>query len=81
MMFMIILSTIISFCTFILEDPKYYNVPQDKIGGVLGKLGLYSEIFVITADVLCGPIIDIFGRRYPVAIGFFVASIFIFLIP
>ena len=80
-MLMIIIGTIISFCTFILEDPKYYNVPPDKIGEVLGSIGMYSEFFVIAMDIAGGPIMDIFGRKYPVVIGFFIASIFIFLIP
>jgi MFS family permease len=42
---------------------------------------MYAELFVIVGDIISGPIIDILGRKYPVVIGFFVASIFTGLIP
>ena len=51
------------------------------MGGVLGTVGMYAELFVIVGDVASGPIIDIFGRKYPVVIGFYIASFFIFMIP
>ena len=81
MMVITVLVTAVSFCTFILEDPKYYDVPPNEIGGVIGTIGMYSEFFVIACDIVTGPIIDIFGRKKPVVIGFFIASSFLFLIP
>ena len=41
-----------SFVPFILTDPKYYNVPQDKIGEYVGTIGSICEGIVIVQDVL-----------------------------
>jgi len=32
-------------------------------------------------DIICGPLLDIFGRKRPVVIGFFISSIFILMVP
>ena len=48
---------------------------------MLGDVGLYSELCVIAMDFLSGPIMDIFGRKYPITIGILVAGVFMYLIP
>jgi len=59
----------------------YYNISSDKIGGVMGLVGFYCELLVICTDIVGGPMMDIFGRKYPISIGMLVAGIFMFLIP
>jgi len=42
------IGVLISFVTFILEDPKYYNLDKKEIGEQLGTIGLIAEAAVIT---------------------------------
>ncbi|CDW90729.1 major facilitator superfamily mfs_1 [Stylonychia lemnae] len=59
-----------TFISFLLKSEKYYNVPQNQLGDVLGNLGLYQEITLIVVDFLVGLMIDILGRKIPILIGF-----------
>ena len=72
---------IISYVTFILEDPNYYNVSSDELAGQLGKINSIAEIAVIIQDFYMGLIFDAFGRKVPLIIGICIISICIFCIP
>ena len=47
----------------------------------MGRIGLYAELIVMACSFTTGPIMDIFGRKYPIILGLFFAGIFICLIP
>ena len=66
---MLALQVIYSFVVFILTDPKYYDIDKSDIGPIMGSIGMYSEMFVIAADLIIGVIIDIFGRKSILIIG------------
>lgn len=66
---MIALTVIYSFVVFILTDPMYYDISAKDIGPVMGTIGMFSEFFVIVADLLIGVIIDTFGRKYILILG------------
>ena len=72
---------ILSFSTFILTDPKYYNIPVHELGGILGTMGTIEEFLVIVLDLVNGLIFDLVGRKLPISIGMFVAGIGISAIP
>ena len=42
-----ILNFILGFVTFILRDPKYYNLSKDDLADNLGKIASYAEIVVL----------------------------------
>ena len=75
------LQVIYSFVVFILTDPLYYNIDKDEISSIMGTIGMYSEFFVITADLIIGVIIDIFGRKSILIIGQLVSALSIGAIP
>ena len=66
---MVAIMVIYSFVVFILTDPNYYDVDEKDIGTVMGTIGMYSEFFVIAADLFIGVIIDTFGRKSILIIG------------
>ena len=78
---MLALQVIYSFVVFILTDPLYYDINKNEIGSIMGTIGMYSEMFVIAADLIIGVIIDIFGRKSILIIGQFVSAMSIGAIP
>ena len=54
---------------------------QNDIGPLMGSIGMYSEMFVIGADLLIGVIMDLFGRKNILIIGQLVSAISIGAIP
>ena len=75
------MSIIFGFSTFILTNPKYYNIKKDAIGAEMGNICTIDESFVICLDILCGPIFDLIGRKWPVVFGTLVQGICMLLIP
>ena len=63
------MSIIFGFSTFILSNPKYYNIKKDKIGEAMGDIGTIDEFFCICLDLICGPLFDLVGRKWPITIG------------
>ena len=70
-----------SLIPFILNDPKYYNVPDDKLGGDLGTVGSICECIVIVQDIILGFIFDAIGRKIPFIIGLVMTGIGLGLVP
>ena len=70
-----------SFVTFILEDPKYYNLSKKEVGEELGYIGMVAEACVMVLELFIGIIIDAFGRKIPVITGLTVAGICLILVP
>ena len=66
---------------FILTDERYYDIPENQMGGVLGTVGMYAEILVLVQGFVIGPLTDIIGRKPPVIIGSILAGIALILIP
>ena len=77
----ICLSFVLSFVTYILTDPNYYNINIDDIGKLLGQISGIAELFVIVESIFMGPIFDKFGRKIPIVIGFAVTAVAIGAIP
>ena len=70
-----------SFVTFILEDSEYYNLTKDEVALNMGRIGMISEVFVIVLQIFMGILVDIFGRKWPLVIGFAIAGIAVGVIP
>jgi len=77
----IALGIIYTFVTFILEDPNYYNLSASEVGANLGFIGSIAEICVIILEMFMGVILDTFGRKVPLVIGFLVSGASILSIP
>ena len=69
------MAVIFSFSTFILSDPRYYNIPVAKLGGLLGTVGTIDEAMVILLDLVIGPVFDLVGRKWPISLGMLIAGI------
>ena len=52
-----------SFLSFILRDPRYYNVKTADVRKVTGNVSKYAEFGNILIGCAMGPIFDIFGRK------------------
>jgi len=77
----IALGVIYSFVTFILEDPNYYNLTSSEVGANLGYNGSIAEVAVIILELFIGVILDTFGRKVPLVVGFVVSGIALLSIP
>lgn len=75
------LQLLLSYVSFILQDPDYYHIDPKDIGTVTGNLAYKGEIFVILTSLLAGPILDTLGRKIPLIIGYLIAGTSILLIP
>ena len=63
------LNMALSFLSFILRDPKYYNVSKDDVGTVNSQISLYAEIVLIIIGFFIGPIFDLVGRKKFIIFG------------
>jgi len=63
-----------SFVTFILEDPNYYNLSKKEVAANMGTIGMISETINVFFQLVAGVLIDTFGRKVPLIIGFMVAG-------
>ena len=71
----------IGYVSFLLRDPKYYDIKKEDVGTILSETGFIAEMFLIGLDVFLGPIFDILGRKLPVVIGVLMTGITFFLYP
>lgn len=70
-----------TYLIFILKSPDYYNVPNDKLGSVIGIVGFYAELSVVFANIIMGIVYDTIGRKIPMFLGFTLLSISVILMP
>ena len=63
------LNEALGFLSFLLRDPKYYNVNADDVGTVNSEISLYAEIVLIIIGFFIGPIFDLVGRKKLVIFG------------
>lgn len=63
------LQSAVSFISFILRDPAYYNVKKDNVGTISSAVGFYAEVVLIIAEIFIGPAFDLFGRKKIVIVG------------
>ena len=59
----------LGFISFILRDPDYYNVKEDKVGPITSEISFQAEIVLIFAELFIGPSFDLFGRKAIVIFG------------
>lgn len=64
-----------------LSDPAYFNVPKSQIGRTSSDILFYATIASLFAAVLCGYCFDIFGRKIPIALSFFLLVVLIWILP
>jgi MFS family permease len=77
----VMIGMVMSYVISILEDPDYYNVGKSEIGAKVGVINSWSEGFVIMEVVVLGPIMDTFGRKLILIVGFLVCGVCTMLIP
>jgi len=78
---MIALMIAIGYMSFILRDPKYYNLAQDKVVPEMSQMSVYAEFIMILEDLLLGPLIDLTGRKVPIILGQFMTGASLIIIP
>ena len=66
---------------FLLSDPAFFDVPDDKIGYVSGILIFVSLPGAIVGTFFVGYLFDILGRRITLFVSFFIGSILLAIIP
>jgi MFS family permease len=66
---------------FLLSDPTFFDVPDDKIGYVSGLLIFCSLPGAIVGTFFVGYLFDILGRRITLFVSFFIGSILLAIIP
>jgi len=71
----------IGYMSFILRDPKYYNLAQDKVVPEMSQMSVYAEFIMILEDLLLGPLIDLTGRKVPIILGQFMTGASLIIIP
>lgn len=64
-----------------LEDPKMFNVPSERIGQVSSDLTIYSLPFSMVSTFFVSYIFEIFGRKITLFMTFFLTSIIYFFVP
>lgn len=60
------MNVLLNYPTYILSDPNYYNV-QDT-ASEWSLIGFYTEIAVIFAMFVIGPMFDMLGRKWPIVV-------------
>ena len=75
------LNFILSFVSFILRDPEYYNVPEDDVAIEMGLIAGYAEMVMVFFQFLLGIIFDVVGRRVPLVLGIALIAVGICCIP
>ena len=68
-----------SFLSFIIRDPEYYNVKD--VGSVTGDIGFYCELVMLLFDISYGPILDIVGRKGPLIVCLVLSGAALGMIP
>ena len=76
-----ILTFMNTFLSFIIKSKDYYNEPNDEAATTIGNMAFYAEISVIIFTLFLGSIMDFYGRKFPIIIGFLVSGISMILIP
>lgn len=71
----------LGYASYIVEDPKYYNIPSTKIATTLGVVSAYCEILVIPFHVFIGLMYDLVGRRIILFVGLLLLSAGIGFVP
>ncbi|TNV73136.1 hypothetical protein FGO68_gene10211 [Halteria grandinella] len=77
----LVIQFIIQFLVYILQSPKYYDVPKSDVGTVAGDAGAIAEIFVIIEALFLGLIFDTVGRKVPTVIGLTCVGLSIIALP
>jgi MFS family permease len=70
-----------TFLSFIVKDPRYYDIPKSELAQYLGNLTFIAELFIIPSHLLLGGLMDAVGRKWPTVIGLMVSGVCIALIP
>jgi MFS family permease len=65
---------ILTFFSYLIKS-SLYNVPASQAGGLVGAMGFYAQLVCLFFDFALGTIMDICGRKMPIIIGLYVASI------
>ena len=78
---MMVTNIVNSFVTFILEDPNYYDLSKKEVAANMGNIGMISEICTLVLQIFAGVLIDMFGRKVPLVIGFGITGLAMGCIP
>ena len=65
----------------VLMDPRYYNIPQSQINGVVTSLKAYTEIPHLFSIIVVGYLYDLIGRKMSLGILWIASTLLIAIIP
>ena len=71
----IAVSVSVSFSTFILRDPMYYDVPDNKVASIMGQINSIADCITIPLMPFVGIAFDMLGRRVPLTIAMLVIAV------
>ena len=71
----IAVSISVSFSTFILRDPMYYDVPDNKVASIMGQINSIADCITIPLMPFVGIAFDMLGRRVPLTIAMLVIAV------
>ena len=66
---------------FLLRNPKFFDIPNNKIGLVSSSLIFYSLPGALLATFFAGYLFDIVGRRFTLLISFLISAGLLFSVP
>jgi MFS family permease len=66
---------------FLLRDPDYFNIPNERIGRVSNDVIFYSIPIAMVSTIFVGYIFDIFGRRLTLFFSAMLMAFFMILVP
>ena len=72
---------VIQFLEQLLQDPNYYNVPQDKVSTIYGDISMWSNLAALLFLSVIGIGYDTFGRKIFYLIAFANAGICLICFP
>ena len=66
---------------FLLRNPDFFDVNEDKLGSVSSTLVLVGFPFAMVGTFGAGYLFDIMGRRITLFVTFILGSVFVFVLP
>lgn len=71
----IAVSTSVSFSSFILRDPMYYDVPDNKVASIMGQITSIADCITIPLMPIVGIAFDTLGRRVPLTLALILIAV------
>ena len=75
------LSYSLGYITFILKDPRYYDLSSGEVSEFMGFIGLIYSFLYFVEYLFLGFLVDIIGRKIPILVSVFLITAGVFTVP